>query len=652
MNPIVALSAFDLPAQEYGNKSHYLGLLKRHGFDVPDGYALPALMPGDCRQYLEDVSIQRRVSLLLNQLTWHRPSSRIIVRSSSLLEDTAQTAAPGRYLTRICDATTEAVLEAVREVYLSGGEHINTRMGVVIQALVEAETSGIAYSCDPVTLERDIIVVESVAGSGVPLVEGKSVPDKVTVSYRNGLLRIIDGVISAHGILEGLVADVSRIESLFQRPVDIEWCVDGYGRRYVLQARPIVLGPSSTEGWSSVTLKDEAALPPQLLAHEKVEMRLAAERLSIHTSPAEVFWRMDTHSRRPNAIPIHPRMAIDSAYPQPTAKSIVVIQPRTVAGIVKREFIPAWPIKPASLHTLDGGQRIVRYPTYAPRDDVVNAMVTEAFRTHWLAGVIVQDVYDVSHTGLLARHEDGWLLEIAQGHFTSKGEVPASSFVLSSTYEVIVRNERPQNFQLRIIDGCTIREEIRHQSIDGSLVRRIAKELAPMARQSTVEFGVLPCRDAPNAEQIVFEIDVIFQERPLKIGANADVDSLSAGHMIGSVFKPQLRTGFDTHLHDTPPRRPVGELPKAPIVVVAELPTLSLAPLLHGRSGHDIAFVFSAGSFLCHFAILLRERGIPAIISASLANSLQTGETVEVAVGSHRGSFVRKVAQQEEKGPE
>lgn len=446
MIPILALSAFDIPWQKYGNKAHYLSLLRRYGFDVPDGYALPALLPGDSIAYLENESIQWKIEALLHQLTSRQDiSDRIIVRSSSLLEDTAQTAAPGRYLTKVCEATSESVFAALREVYVSGAEDPHTRMGVVLQVLVAAHTSGIAYSCDPVTLERDTIVVESIPGLGTPLVEGKAPSNKVVVSYRNGLLRILDGVVSSHGVLDALVADVSRIEALFRRPVDVEWCVDESGRRYILQARPIVLGPSLNEGWLDVTTKHEPAMPPQLLAHEKVVMRLTAERLGIYASPAQVFWRMDRQFRTPNTIPFQTDTTTDLMGSRPTARSIVVIQPRTVGGMIRREFIPTSATKPSPSSNYVS-QKIVRYPTYATRDDVVNDMVAEALRTHWLAGVIVQDVFDVSHTGILARHQNGWLLEIAQGHFTSKGEVPASSFVLSSSFHVISKKSARRDF--------------------------------------------------------------------------------------------------------------------------------------------------------------------------------------------------------------
>lgn len=178
--------------------------------------------------------------------------------------------------------------------------------------------------------------------------------------------------------------------------------------------------------------------------------------------------------------------------------------------------------------------------------------------------------------------------------------------------------------------------------MDEALISRITKELAPIAGRSTVEFGLLPCRKGVD-EQRVIVIDLISQDEPLRIGVDADFDSLSAGKITGAVLKPELEASFDSHMQDIFTGKSAFELPKKPVVIIAELPTLSLVPLLSGRSGQDIAFVFTAGSFLCHFAILLRERGIPAIISASAADSLQVGDMVEISVDSRHGSFRKHV---------
>jgi phosphoenolpyruvate-protein kinase (PTS system EI component) len=47
------------------------------------------------------------------------------------------------------------------------------------------------------------------------------------------------------------------------------------------------------------------------------------------------------------------------------------------------------------------------------------------------------------------------------------------------------------------------------------------------------------------------------------------------------------------------------------------LPSISLLDIL-GKAGRNIGFVFQEGATLCHFAVILRELGIPAIVGVDI----------------------------------
>ena len=63
------------------------------------------------------------------------------------------------------------------------------------------------------------------------------------------------------------------------------------------------------------------------------------------------------------------------------------------------------------------------------------------------------------------------------------------------------------------------------------------------------------------------------------------------------------------------------------VIVVAEYPSAGLIPLVDFAAG----FVFQRGNLLCHTAIVLRERGVPAIVSRTAAPLLRDGMSVEVS---------------------
>jgi len=54
-------------------------------------------------------------------------------------------------------------------------------------------------------------------------------------------------------------------------------------------------------------------------------------------------------------------------------------------------------------------------------------------------------------------------------------------------------------------------------------------------------------------------------------------------------------------------------------IILAESPGIELTPLVSGAKG----FIFRKGALLAHFAVILRERGIPAFIAGNLIDSLE-----------------------------
>jgi phosphoenolpyruvate synthase/pyruvate phosphate dikinase len=107
--------------------------------------------------------------------------------------------------------------------------------------MVNAEAAGVAFSADPTTGQR-CVVIEAVPGLGDALVHGLVEPDCYQVDAR-GVLAKIDSVDNRTPVLReeqvlhlaGLVQDVARRA---QGPQDIEWAWDGIDF-CLLQCRPI-----------------------------------------------------------------------------------------------------------------------------------------------------------------------------------------------------------------------------------------------------------------------------------------------------------------------------------------------------------------------------------------------------------------------------
>ncbi|MCB9099401.1 MAG: phosphoenolpyruvate synthase [Anaerolineales bacterium] len=143
---------------------------------------------------------------------------------------------------------------------------------VLIQRMVNADQSGVAFSADPVTGRRDIAVISAVPGLGTALVSGQTNADTYYVDRQGQIIRqqTADGrpltaeddsaAISVTGEantltrrptpyalstttlssvqIQTIAALARRTEQIFGCPQDIEWAIEN-DQLYLLQARPI-----------------------------------------------------------------------------------------------------------------------------------------------------------------------------------------------------------------------------------------------------------------------------------------------------------------------------------------------------------------------------------------------------------------------------
>lgn len=201
------------------------------------------------------------------------------VRSSATAEDLPGASFAGQQDTYLNVRGQEALLTAVRACWISlftdrailyraqnGFDHRTVLLSVVVQAMVYPEVSGILFTADPLSGHRQIASIDAGFGLGEALVSGIVSADLYRVDKRT--LRVIetrvadkqlairpqpDGGTYRESLDEAqrtaraltdeqavaLAALGSRIEAHYGQPQDIEWCIDGTGRIFVVQSRPI-----------------------------------------------------------------------------------------------------------------------------------------------------------------------------------------------------------------------------------------------------------------------------------------------------------------------------------------------------------------------------------------------------------------------------
>jgi len=137
-------------------------------------------------------------------------------------------------------------------------------VAVVVQKMVQSEISGIAFTANPITEDRDQMVIEAGYGLGEAIVGGRITPDTYIIDKKKK--KIIDKNISEQKMMiirspKGtkevvvpaaktekqkipdaqimkLAAICQSIEKHYKKPQDIEWALEK-GKIYITQSRPI-----------------------------------------------------------------------------------------------------------------------------------------------------------------------------------------------------------------------------------------------------------------------------------------------------------------------------------------------------------------------------------------------------------------------------
>lgn len=298
-----------------GGKASSLGKLARMGASVPPGFCIAA---GALPFVLEAEGIGARITELARRLDFSdfakteagceeirgliasaripaqlsreickqyaalvTPANRYVaVRSSVAVQDTAISSFPGMMDTYHYVLGEDQVLEKVRECWASLWSsraahmrhhkripHQKAVIAPIVQLMVNSSTAGVLFTANPVTKDRNEILIEANWGLGESVVSGKSMNDyfvldkssltirQKKIAHKTLMVVADDGrgcgriempvpseragraTLSDTQLLE-LAEFGRRIEDHFGFSVDVEWAYDD-SRLYILQARKI-----------------------------------------------------------------------------------------------------------------------------------------------------------------------------------------------------------------------------------------------------------------------------------------------------------------------------------------------------------------------------------------------------------------------------
>jgi len=197
----------------------------------------------------------------------------VAVRSSATAEDLPEASFAGQQETYLNVKGEKEVVKSVQKCWASlfesraifyredkGFDHLKVGIAVPVQLMVQSDVSGIMFTVNPVTNDKDQISVEAAFGLGQPVVSGELTPDQYLVDKksfkiiekniisqdwqltRKGNVKVSSKHKKAQKLEDKLIVELAKIgaqiEKHYDFPQDIEWGQEG-GVIKIVQTRPI-----------------------------------------------------------------------------------------------------------------------------------------------------------------------------------------------------------------------------------------------------------------------------------------------------------------------------------------------------------------------------------------------------------------------------
>ncbi len=253
--------------------------------------------------------------------TSHSGAIYVAVRSSATAEDLPEASFAGQQKTFLnvsgADGVVKATLHAwaslfeARAIYyrqVHKFDHMKVGIAVPIQKMVQSDKSGVMFTIDPVTSNKEKLVIEAGWGLGEAIVSGSVTPDRYIVLKKD--LKILEKNINkqewkivrsgkankhvscpkneqeAQKLTDEEIVKLAefgiKIEEHYEFPQDIEWAIEK-GKIYFVQSRPVTTIKEKNER-SEDKKKDQ-------ISEEKFEVILKgiAASLGIASGPVKII---------------------------------------------------------------------------------------------------------------------------------------------------------------------------------------------------------------------------------------------------------------------------------------------------------------------------------------------------------------------------
>jgi pyruvate,water dikinase len=201
----------------------------------------------------------------------------VAVRSSATAEDLPGASFAGQQETFLNVHGEANLIVAIREAWASlfnaraifyrhqqKFDHFRIGIAIVVQKMVESDQSGIMFTIDPVTNDKNKVVIEAIYGLGELIVQGEVTPDHYEVTKKDNDITVKQLSLQTHQlkrvskknkdvaipkkegekqkIPNNIILELAELGKKLERhyyfPQDVEWAVEK-GKVFIVQTRPI-----------------------------------------------------------------------------------------------------------------------------------------------------------------------------------------------------------------------------------------------------------------------------------------------------------------------------------------------------------------------------------------------------------------------------
>lgn len=221
--------------------------------------------------------IKQAIADYYKQLKHQEGAKLVAVRSSATDEDLPAASFAGQQDTYLNIEGEKELIGAVQKAWASlftpraifyrqdkKFDHFKVGIAIVVQKMVDSKVSGVMFTINPVTNDKQTMIIEAVLGLGEMIVQGKVTPDHFEVDKKtetitnkiiatqllslekrgkeNKEIKIPTKKGAAQKISDALVLKLASIGKEIERhyyfPQDMEWAYDGK-KLYIVQTRPV-----------------------------------------------------------------------------------------------------------------------------------------------------------------------------------------------------------------------------------------------------------------------------------------------------------------------------------------------------------------------------------------------------------------------------